>query len=103
MLFHLFCMFHDYLEISHRRQDSAVKSTVRMQYFERSAIDGNYTKIPIFPEDEESQKGEPRGPEVGAGAAQGLAAPPCEEGAHSPLSPPFLRVRLCPENLSPRG
>jgi hypothetical protein len=35
--------------------------------------------------------------------AQGRAAPPCEEGAHSPLSPPFLRVRLRPENLSSRG
>ncbi|KAK1697479.1 hypothetical protein QYE76_014176 [Lolium multiflorum] len=75
-----------------------------MQYFGRSAVDGNYMKNPIFPEDEGSQKGEPRGPEVGPPhrpAAQGLAAPPCEEGAHSPLSPPFLRVHLRPENLSP--
>jgi hypothetical protein len=32
MLFHLFCMFHDYWRIAHRSQDSAGKSTVRMQY-----------------------------------------------------------------------
>ena len=60
MLFHLFCMFHDYLGIAHRSQDSAGKSTVRMQYFGRSTIDGNYTENPIFPEDEDSQKEEPR-------------------------------------------
>ena len=60
MLFHLFCMFHDYWRIPHRSQDSAGKSTVRMQYFGRSTIDGNYMKNPIFPEEEGSQKGEPR-------------------------------------------
>ena len=65
MLFHLFCMFHDYWRIAYRSQDSAGKSTVRMQYFGRSTVDGNYMKNPIFPEDEGSQKGEPRGPEVG--------------------------------------
>ncbi|KAK1627929.1 hypothetical protein QYE76_002244 [Lolium multiflorum] len=43
-------------------------------------------------DDEGSQKGEPRGPEVG---------PPHRPAG--PLSPPFLRVRLRPENLSSRG
>ena len=65
MLFHLFCMFHDYLEIAHRSQDSAGKSTVGMQYFGRSTVEGNYTKNPIFPDDGERQKGEPRRPKVG--------------------------------------
>ncbi|KAK1698507.1 hypothetical protein QYE76_015204 [Lolium multiflorum] len=37
------------------------------------------------------------------GAAHGLAAPPCCVGAPQPLSPPFLRVLLRPENLSHRG
>ncbi|KAK1682407.1 hypothetical protein QYE76_043255 [Lolium multiflorum] len=36
------------------------------------------------------------------GAAHGLAAPPCGVGAPQPLSPPFLRVLLRPENLSQR-
>ncbi|KAK1682053.1 hypothetical protein QYE76_042901 [Lolium multiflorum] len=51
-----------------------------------------------------SQKGE-RGAKVGpdpGGAAHGLAAPPCGVGAPQPLSPPFLRVLLRPENLSHR-
>ncbi|KAK1631934.1 hypothetical protein QYE76_006249 [Lolium multiflorum] len=43
------------------------------------------------------------GPTSQAGAGQGLAAPPCGEGAHSPLWPPLLRVFLRPENLSSRG
>jgi hypothetical protein len=50
---------------AHRSQDSAGKSAVRMQYFGRSTVEGNYTKNPIFPDDEGSQKGEPRGPKVG--------------------------------------
>ena len=62
MLFHLFCMFHDYWRIAHRSQDSAGKSTVRMQYFGRSTVDGNYTENPIFPEDGGSQKGSRGGP-----------------------------------------
>jgi hypothetical protein len=41
-------MFHDYLEIAHRSQDSAGKNTVRMQYFGRSTVEGNYTKNPIY-------------------------------------------------------
>ena len=65
MLFHLFCMFHDYWRIEHRSQDSAGKSTVRMQYFGRSKVEGNYTKNPIFPDDEGSQKGEPGAARVG--------------------------------------
>ncbi|KAK1648235.1 hypothetical protein QYE76_066040 [Lolium multiflorum] len=43
------------------------------------------------------------GPRPQGGAAQGLAAPPCALGAPQPLSPPFLRVLLRPENLSHRG
>ncbi|KAK1692574.1 hypothetical protein QYE76_009271 [Lolium multiflorum] len=42
------------------------------------------------------------GPRPQGGAAQGLAAPPCALGAPQPLSPPFLRVLLRPENLSHR-
>jgi hypothetical protein len=53
-------MFHDYWRIIHRSQDSAGKSTVGMQYFWRSTIDGNYTEDLIFPEDEASQKEELR-------------------------------------------
>ena len=51
-------------------------------------------------------KGSRRGAEEGchgppqAGAGPALAAPPCGEGAHSPLWPPLLRVFLHPENLS---
>ncbi|KAK1668512.1 hypothetical protein QYE76_056671 [Lolium multiflorum] len=43
------------------------------------------------------------GPRQQGGAAHGLAAPPCCVGAPQPLSPPFLRVLLRPENLSHRG
>ncbi|KAK1696736.1 hypothetical protein QYE76_013433 [Lolium multiflorum] len=52
-----------------------------------------------------SQKGrreEPLWAQTTGGAAQGLAAPPCALGAPQPLSPPFLRVLLRPENLSHR-
>ncbi|KAK1666167.1 hypothetical protein QYE76_054326 [Lolium multiflorum] len=56
-------------------------------------------------DDEEMTEGARRGsrgatvgPDQG-GAAQGLAAPPCGLGAPQPLSPPFLRVLLRPENL----
>ena len=65
MLFHLFCMFHHYWRIEHRSQDSAGKSTVRTQYFGRSTVEGNYTKNPIFQDDEGSQKEELRRPKVG--------------------------------------
>ena len=76
MLFHLFCMFHDYWRIAHRSQDSAGKSTVRMQYFGTSTVDRNYMKNPIFPEDEGSQKGEPRWAHLigGRGPRPGRAA-----------------------------
>ncbi|KAK1597542.1 hypothetical protein QYE76_018532 [Lolium multiflorum] len=53
-----------------------------------------------------SQKGEEGtqgGPRPQADAAHGLAAPPCGVGAPQPLSPPFLRVLLRPENLSHGG
>ncbi|KAK1664082.1 hypothetical protein QYE76_052241 [Lolium multiflorum] len=45
---------------------------------------------------------EPLWAQTTGGAAQGLAAPPCALGAPQPLSPPFLRVLLRPENLSHR-
>ncbi|KAK1646687.1 hypothetical protein QYE76_064492 [Lolium multiflorum] len=76
-----------------------------MQYFGRSTVEGNFTKIPIFPDDGGSQKGsreEPLWAQTLGGAAHGLAAPPCGLGAPQPLSPPFLRVLLRPENLSHR-
>ncbi|KAK1645634.1 hypothetical protein QYE76_063439 [Lolium multiflorum] len=53
------------LKESHRSQDSAGKSTVRRQYFGRSTVEGNYTKNPIFQDDEGSQKEEPGGARVG--------------------------------------
>ncbi|KAK1646483.1 hypothetical protein QYE76_064288 [Lolium multiflorum] len=46
------------------------------------------------------RRGSQGGPRPQAGAAHGLAAPPCGVGAPQPLSPPFLRVLLRPENLS---
>ncbi|KAK1608190.1 hypothetical protein QYE76_031863 [Lolium multiflorum] len=46
---------------------------------------------------------DPRWAQTTGGAAHGLAAPPCCVGAPQPLSPPFLRVLLRPENLSHRG
>jgi hypothetical protein len=48
------------------------------------------------------RRGEPLWAQTQAGAAHGLAAPPCGVGAPQPLSPPFLRVLLRPENLSHR-
>ncbi|KAK1648776.1 hypothetical protein QYE76_066581 [Lolium multiflorum] len=53
-----------------------------------------------------SQKGEKRGPKVGPDhrAARPMAWPRhCGVGAPHPLSPPFLRVLLRPENLSHEG
>ncbi|KAK1618350.1 hypothetical protein QYE76_023867 [Lolium multiflorum] len=73
----------------------------RTQYFGRSTVEGNFTKIPIFPDDGGSQKGKKRG-HVGPdhrAARPGPAAPPCSGGPR-PFSPPFLRVLLRPENLS---
>lgn len=60
MLFHLFCMFYDYRRIARRSQDSAGKSIVKRQYFGETIIDKNYSGVPIFPEDEGSEKEEPR-------------------------------------------
>ena len=108
MLFHLFCMLHDYWRIAHRSQDSAGKSTVRMQYFGRSAIDRNYTENLIFPEDGDSQKEEPRraamGPPIGRrGPRPGRAAlwgggpqPPLASSPSRTSSPrkPKLRGRI---------
>ncbi|KAK1628167.1 hypothetical protein QYE76_002482 [Lolium multiflorum] len=49
------------------------------------------------------RRGDPRWAHPIGGAAQGLAAPPYEEGGPQPLSPPFLRVLLRPKDLSHRG
>ncbi|KAK1647096.1 hypothetical protein QYE76_064901 [Lolium multiflorum] len=69
------------------------------------ALPPHHDVRPPAPDDGGSQKGEQRGATVGpdqGGAAHGLAAPPCGLGAPQPLSPPFLRVLLRPENLSHR-
>ena len=101
MLFHLFCMFHHYWRIKHRSQDSVGKSTVRTQYFGRSTLEGNYTKNPIFQDDEGSQKGEPRGPKVGPhhGPVRPKAWPrrPVRRGAHSPSRLLFFAKSFVPK------
>ncbi|KAK1603807.1 hypothetical protein QYE76_027480 [Lolium multiflorum] len=97
-------MFHHYWRIKHRSRDSAGKAPSNA-IFRKISVEENYTKNPIFPDDGGSQKGrrgEPRWAQT-TGAAHGLAAPPCGVGAPQPLSPPFLRVLLRPENLSHRG
>ncbi|KAK1683482.1 hypothetical protein QYE76_044330, partial [Lolium multiflorum] len=88
--------------IKHRSQDSAGKSTVRTQYFGRSTMEGNFTKIPIFPDDGGSEGEEERG-HVGQTRARPRPgrATLCSGGPR-PFSPPFLRVLLRPENLSHR-
>ena len=60
MLFHLFCMFHDYWRINCRSQNSAGKKTVKIPYFWRSAVPGEHRRVPISPEDGGSQKGSQR-------------------------------------------
>ena len=101
MLFHLFCMFHHYWRIKHRSQDSAGKSTVRMQYFGRSTVEGNFTKIPIFPDDGRSQKGKKRGATVGPDhrAARPKAWPrhPVLWGPHSPFRLLFFAYSFVPK------
>ncbi|KAK1647520.1 hypothetical protein QYE76_065325 [Lolium multiflorum] len=52
---------------------------------------------------QKGRRGDPRWDHPIGGAAQGLAAPPYEEGGPQPLSPPFLCVLLRPEDLSHRG
>ncbi|KAK1684502.1 hypothetical protein QYE76_045350 [Lolium multiflorum] len=91
-------------KIKHRSQDSAGKSTVRTQYFGRSTVGGNYTKNPIFQDDEGSQKEGPGGPRVGPHPRAGCPGRAAMWfGGPRPLSPPFLREILRPENLSHRG
>ena len=101
MLFHLFCMFHHYWRIKHRSQDSAGKSTVRTQYFGRSTVEGNYTKNPIFQDDEGSQKEEPAGPKVGPDhrAARPMAWPRHHVvwGPHSPFRLLFFAKPFVPK------
>ena len=101
MLFHLFCMFHDYLEIEHRSQNSAGKSTARMRYFGRSIVEGSFTETPIFPDDGGSQKGEPAGPKVDPDhrAARPMAWP-CHlvvRGPHSPFRLLFFAKSFVPK------
>ncbi|KAK1699466.1 hypothetical protein QYE76_016163 [Lolium multiflorum] len=77
----------------------------RTQYFGRSAVEGNFTKIPIFPDDGGPEGEEERatvGPDHRAARPRPWPRHPMLWGAHDP-SPPFLRVLLRPENLSHRG
>ena len=101
MLFHLFCMFHDYWRIEHRSQDSAGKSTVRTQYFGRSTVEGNYTKNPIFQDDEGSQKEEPGGARVGPHPRAARPRPwprrPMVWGAHDPFRLLFFAKPFVPK------
>ncbi|KAK1666958.1 hypothetical protein QYE76_055117, partial [Lolium multiflorum] len=62
--------------IEHRSQDSAGKSTVRTQYFGRSTLEGNYTKNPIFQDDE----GRKRSREPGWAHTLGRRASPGRAG-----------------------
>ena len=64
------------------------RAPVRMQYFGRSTIDGNYMKNPIFPEDGESQKEEPRRAAMGPPhrPARALPCPRCLVG-RGPTTP----------------
>ena len=73
MLFHLFCMFYNYWRIVHRSQNSAGKRSVKIPYLRRSALPGNYRKVPILPEDGESQKGSRRRATMGPHHAQARA------------------------------
>ncbi|KAK1693383.1 hypothetical protein QYE76_010080 [Lolium multiflorum] len=94
-------MFHDYLEIEHRSQD-CWKSTVRMQYFGRSSCGRGFTKNPIFRTKEARRRGqEDPGWAHTLGRRGPCRQPAC--GAGPPLSPPFLRETLRPEDLSHRG
>ncbi|KAK1682052.1 hypothetical protein QYE76_042900 [Lolium multiflorum] len=63
---------------------------------------GARTETPMTKEARRGSQLDPRCPDQG-GAAHGLAAPPCGVGAPQPLSPPFLRETLRPEDLSHRG
>ncbi|KAK1647968.1 hypothetical protein QYE76_065773 [Lolium multiflorum] len=72
----------------------------------RSTSPGASSSLDLSADDEGSQRGSQwtqGGPRQHGGAAHGLAAPPWCVGAPQPLSPPFLRVLLRPENLSHRG
>ena len=100
MLFHLFCMFHDYWRIIHRSQDSAGKSTVRMQYFGRPTIDGNYTENLIFPEDGASQKESRRaamGPPHRPARAKAWPRRPVRRGPTAPSRLLFFAYAFVPK------
>ena len=49
-------MFDDYWRNNCQSQNSAGKRTVKIPYLRRLALPGNYRKVPILPEDGESQK-----------------------------------------------
>ncbi|KAK1558196.1 hypothetical protein QYE76_019029, partial [Lolium multiflorum] len=91
--------------IKHRSQDSAGKSTVERNISEDQLWKGISRKF-LFFQMTESQKGKKRGATVGQtigrrGPWPGRAT--LCSGGPRPLSPPFLRVLLRPENLSHRG
>ncbi|KAK1685727.1 hypothetical protein QYE76_046575, partial [Lolium multiflorum] len=74
--------------IEHRSQDSAGKSTVRMQYFGRATVEGSFTKNPIFQMTKEARRGsqlDPRWAHTIGRRGPWLAAPPCGVG------PPLFR------------
>src|SRR4051812_503734 len=55
-------MFDDFDGVCCRSWNSARKVTIGTPYFRRSINSGKIPKVPIFSDDEGSQKGESRGP-----------------------------------------
>ena len=106
MLFHLFCMFHHYWRIKHRSQDSAGKSTVRMQYFGRSTIDGNIPKLLFFrmmePAKRGGRGGPPWPPPIGRRGHQAWHAAMWGGGPRPPSAIALSRTSS-PENPKVRG
>src|SRR3954470_17240009 len=73
MLFHLCFMFDDFNGICSRSCNSAGKVTIKTPYFGRSINSGKISKVPIFSDDEGSQKGEPRWATMGPDMTQARA------------------------------
>src|SRR4051794_14320255 len=77
-------MFDDFNGICCRRRNSAGKVTIGTPYFRRSINSGKRTEVPIFSDDEESQKGESRWATMGPDLTQ----------ARGPVWPRLGRVWL---------